>query len=82
MNRSEVMPRRASFNKWVKGVPDQVLFNREGQTNYREVFTNYLAQLYPSGVMPIMDFYTKALPSPTTIQRCIALEAQRRRRLQ
>lgn len=69
---------KLSFTRWLKTLPDEKMFYN-GVTDYRGLFVGYLEYLYPKGSVPVRHFYGKEIPSPSTVQRSIALEAKRRK---
>lgn len=73
--------KKLRFGTWLTKVPDGFFFTQDGKPDYRVVLTLYLVTLYPSGKIPSKLFLSPDFPSPTTIQRSIAIEAKRRKKL-
>lgn len=52
-----------------------------GVPSYKGAMSYVMTARYPSGVIPIVDIIKDDFPNPSTLQRLVAKEANRRRKL-
>lgn len=50
-----------------------------GVPHYKAILGHLLGTQYPDGLIPVSDIYTDRYPNPSSFQRAVAKEAQRRR---
>lgn len=72
-----------SLVELLERVPDERFWRDKpgGVPHYRSIYSYVLEQKYPDGIIPVSDIMEEHFPHPSSFQRFVPLEANRRRPL-